>query len=96
MQPELALRAITHGTIGIVIIAFLLVLLIGLRKELAVEAALRGTVYLGVFILGLCTFMALMTAYVQARRTTVPETFSHRLDTAFARAAGSDILDSNL
>jgi hypothetical protein len=54
MQQELALKAITHGTIGIAIITVLLVLLIGLRKELDTDAPLGGTVYLGIAVLGLC------------------------------------------
>ncbi|MGH7930388.1 MAG: hypothetical protein ACREQV_21665 [Candidatus Binatia bacterium] len=82
MHQELALKAITHGIIGIVIITLLLVLLIGLRKELDVDTPLRGTVHLGITVLGLCAFLALMAALYSARKVVVPETISSRLDTA--------------
>jgi NADH:ubiquinone oxidoreductase subunit 4 (subunit M) len=82
VQPELALKAISHFTIGISLIAILFALLVSLRKELSGEEAFRGIVHLGFVVLGICTFVALMAAYFQARKIIVPASFSLRLDTA--------------
>jgi hypothetical protein len=85
MQQELALKALTYGTIGIAIITILLVLLIGLRKELDTDAPLRGTFCLGMAVLGLCAFLALMAAMFSAKKMVVPEKISSRLDIAQCR-----------
>jgi hypothetical protein len=82
MQPELAFKAVSHFTIGIFLIAMLLVLLISLRKELSGETPLRGIVHIGLAVIGVCTFVALMSAYFQARKTILPAAISQRLDTA--------------
>jgi hypothetical protein len=82
MQPELALKAISHTVIALFLITLLLVLLISLRKELSGDAPLRGIVHLGLGVIGVCTFIALMTAYFQARKMIVPHSISQRLDTA--------------
>ena len=81
MQPELALKAIIHTTIAIALLALLFVLLISLRKELSGEAPLRGIVHLGLAVIGICTFVALMAAYFQAKKIIVPGSISQRLDT---------------
>jgi hypothetical protein len=81
MQPELALKAISHTTIAIALLALLFVLLISLRKELSGEAPLRGIVHLGLAVIGICTFVALMAAYFQAKKIIVPGSISQRLDT---------------
>ena len=83
MQPELALKAISHTTIAIALLALLFVLLISLRKELSGEAPLRGIVHLGLAVIGICTFVALMAAYFQAKKIIVPGSISQRLDTTF-------------
>lgn len=82
MQQELALRAITHTSIAIVILSLLLILLIALRKESNGGAPTRGVVLLGIVVLGLCVFMALMAALFGAKERIVPETISSGLDTA--------------
>ena len=81
MQPELALKAISHTIIAIALLALLFVLLISLRKELSGEAPLRGIVHLGLAVIGICTFVALMAAYFQAKKIIVPGSISQRLDT---------------
>jgi len=53
MQQELALNAITHSTARIAPIT-LLVLVIGLRKAVDLDASLNGTFHLGVIIFGVC------------------------------------------
>jgi hypothetical protein len=82
MQLELALKAISHTTIAIVLLTLLFVLLISLRKKLSGGAPLRGIVHLGLAVIGVCTFIALMAAYFQARKMIVPASISQRLDTA--------------
>jgi hypothetical protein len=89
MQPELALKAISHIFIAVSLVTLLFVLLISLRKELSGEAPLRGIVHLGLGVIGICTFVALMAAYFQAKKI-VPAWFSQRLDTAaFSQPAGA-------
>jgi hypothetical protein len=89
MQPELALKAISHTVIAISLLALLFALLISLRKELSGGEALRGTFHLGLAVIGICTFVALMAAYFQAKKI-VPAWFSQRLDTAaFSQPAGA-------
>jgi hypothetical protein len=82
MQQEVVLKAISHSSVGLLIIALFLVLLVGLRKESAGDSPLRGTVHTGLLIMGLCTFIALMVGYFQAKKTIVPESVSYRMDTA--------------
>jgi hypothetical protein len=82
MQPELTLKAISHITIAISLLALLFVLLISLRKKLSGEAPVRGIVHLGLGVIGICTFIALMAAYFHARKMVVPESISRRIDTA--------------
>jgi hypothetical protein len=82
MQPELALKAISHTLIAIFLITFLFVRLISLRKELSDDAPLRGIVHLGLAVIGVCTFIALMAAYFYASKMIVPESISLRIDTA--------------
>lgn len=53
MQPEVALKAISHLTIAISLLAILFVLLIALRKELISGEPFRGTVHLGLAVIGL-------------------------------------------
>ena len=81
MQPELALNAISHTVIGIFLVTLLSVLLISLRKELSGEAPIRGVFQFGFVIIGLCTVVALMAGYFQARKMVLPHTNAQRLDT---------------
>ena len=81
MQPELALKAISHTEIAIFLLTLLFVLLISLRKELSGDAPLRGVFHFGLVIIGFCTFVALMAAYFQARKMVLPHSIAQRLDT---------------
>jgi hypothetical protein len=71
MHQELLLRAITHSTSGVAIIAVLLLLLIGVRKELNGDGPVRGIVHLCVAVMGLCTFLALIVAMFSAKKIVV-------------------------
>ena len=82
MQQELIFKAITHRMIGIALVTFLLVLLIAMRREINGGEPIRGMVQLGIVVMGLCTFLALMAGLFQAKKTIVPETISSRLDSA--------------
>jgi hypothetical protein len=92
MQAELALRAVSHLTIAVLIIALLLVLLAALRKESHGEEPFRGTVPFGLLIIGLCTFTALMTACFQGKRIIVPERLLEHIDTVSSQEL---VLSSN-
>ena len=59
----------------------LFVLLISLRKELSGEAPLRSVFQFGFVIIGLCTFVALMAAYFEARKMVRQHLNAQRLDT---------------
>jgi surface polysaccharide O-acyltransferase-like enzyme len=82
MQPELVLKVISHTVIGIFLLTLLLVLLIALRKELNGDAPLRGIVHLSFGVIGICTFVALMTTYFQARKMILPQSKFQRIDVA--------------
>jgi hypothetical protein len=57
---------------------------ISLRKELTSGEPLWGIVHLGLAVIGICTFIALIAAYFQAKKVVVPGSISQRLDTASA------------
>jgi hypothetical protein len=52
-----------------VIMTFFLVLLIGLHKELDVNVALRGSTHLGLRVIALCTFIALLAVYIRRNKS---------------------------
>ena len=81
MQPELALKAISYTVIGIILVTLLFVLLISVRKELSGDARVQGVFQLGLVIIGLCTVVALMAAYFQARKMGRQHFNAQRLDT---------------
>jgi hypothetical protein len=81
MQPELALKAISHIVIAIFLLTLLFVLLISARKELSGYAPVRGVFQFGLAIIGLCTVVALMAAYFEARKMILPHSNAQRLDT---------------
>lgn len=82
MQQELLFKAMTHSTIGIAILLLLVLLLVGLRREIHGGEPIRGMVHFGIVVIGLCTFLALMATLFSAKRMIVPEKVSTRLDTA--------------
>ena len=61
--------------IGIALITILLVLLIGLKREIAGGEPLRGMVHLGIAVMGLCTFLALMAACFRRERRSFQKQF---------------------
>jgi hypothetical protein len=82
MQPELLLRVLSHAFIGTFLVGFLFVLLVSLRKTLTEDTPIHGVVQLGLAVLGLCTFIALATAYFRARKIRAPVSFSQSVNTA--------------
>jgi len=81
MQPELALKAISHMVIAISLLTLLFVLLISVRKELSGDAPVRGVFQFGFVIIGLCTVVGFMAAYFEARKMVLPHLNAQRLDT---------------
>ena len=76
---------ISHTEIAIFLVTLLFVLLISVRKELSGDAPVRGVFHFGLAIIGLCTVVALMAAYFQARKMVLPHTNAQRLDTGTAQ-----------
>jgi hypothetical protein len=81
MQQELLLKAMSYSTIGLLILPLLFLLLLGLRREIDGGNPLRGVVQLGLFLIGLITFITLMAGYFHARKLIVPERISEHMDT---------------
>jgi hypothetical protein len=86
MQPELALKTISHTVIAIFLLTLLFVLLISLRKEQSGGAPLSGLFHLGMFMIGFCTFIALTGAYFHASKMIVPESISQPIGTTHVRS----------
>jgi hypothetical protein len=82
-MQEIALKAITFATIGILIVAVLMVLLVALRKEINGEKPLSGLVIFGLGVLGLWAFVALAGVYFHLGKIIVPHSISQHLDTVF-------------
>jgi hypothetical protein len=57
MQPELALKAISHTVIALSFIALLIVLLISLKQEMIQGTILLGAVHLCSAVIGVCAFI---------------------------------------
>ncbi|MGH7930386.1 MAG: hypothetical protein ACREQV_21655 [Candidatus Binatia bacterium] len=81
MQHELVLKAITHGTIGVIFLALLLVLLFALRKDIKGRKPLRGIVIFALAILGLWCFLAFAEVYVNLQKIIAPQPISEQPDT---------------
>jgi Na+-transporting methylmalonyl-CoA/oxaloacetate decarboxylase gamma subunit len=73
MHHELLLKGITHSTMGVAIMAMLLVLLVGLRRESNGGEPIGGIVHLGIVVMGVLAFLALMVTIYSAKRMIVPE-----------------------
>ena len=72
---------ISHTEIAIFLVTLLFVLLISVRKELSGDGRIRSVFQFGLVIIGLCTVVALMAAYFQARKMVLPHSNAQRLDT---------------
>jgi hypothetical protein len=67
MQPDLAIRGLSYGVIGLLLLAMLVLALISLRKEARRDEPLRGLLWFTLVVFGLCTFVALSSAYQTAK-----------------------------
>jgi drug/metabolite transporter (DMT)-like permease len=67
MQPELALKALGYGVIGLLLITMLVLTFASMRKEERWGAPLSGLFWLTLVVLGLCTFVALCSACQAAK-----------------------------
>ena len=76
MQPELALRAISHTVVALSLTSLLIVLLISLKKEITQGTILPGIVHLCLAAIGIFAFIALVTVFCHARKVVVPYTVS--------------------
>jgi hypothetical protein len=78
MQQELALRAITQGTIGVIFLTLLLVLLLTLRKDIQGKKRLSSIVIFALAMLGLWCFAAFTEVYVSVCKMIVRMSASAR------------------
>ena len=90
MQQELFLKVLPHSMVGVALITILLVLVIGLIREINGGEPNRGMVQLGIVVMSFCTLLALIVALYSASKMVVREKLSQRLDTANWRLGGVD------
>jgi hypothetical protein len=93
MHPDFALKAIIQIPIAILIVILLLAFLMALRKELNGEEAGRSAVYFALAVIGLCACVALLTAYIHARKTVQPG--YQRSDVSRDQALGAPVFTRN-
>jgi len=67
VQPDLALRVLSYGVVGLLWITGLALALAPLRKEERYDEPLTGLFLLTLVIIGLCSFIVLCSAYQAAR-----------------------------
>jgi hypothetical protein len=63
MHPDLTVRGLSYAVVGLLLLAMLVLALISMRKEARRDEPLSGLFWFTLVILGLCTFVALSTAY---------------------------------
>jgi hypothetical protein len=80
VQVELAFSAISHAVNGLLLLTMLIVLLISLRQEFSGGESLHGIVHFGLSIIAICAVVALLAAYVHARRVIGLEAIGQRID----------------
>ena len=66
MQSDLTIRALSYEVIGLLLLVLVLAL-ISMRKEARRDEPLSGLFWFTLVILGLCTFVALSSAYLAAK-----------------------------
>jgi hypothetical protein len=67
VQHDLTIRGLSYGVIGLLLLTGLVLAPVSMRKEARRDEPLRGLFWLGLFILGLCTFVPLSSAYQAAK-----------------------------
>lgn len=82
MRATLFFSSVSFFLILFLILVLLVVVLMALRRERLYGAPPSGLIPFIVVVLGLCTFVALMSAYVRAKKGVEPQTISERMETA--------------
>ena len=67
MNPDLTVRGLSYAVVGLLLLTMLLLALISMRKEARRDEPLRGLLWFTLVVLGLCTFVALSSAYQAAK-----------------------------
>jgi len=67
VHPDLTVKGLSYGVIGLLLLTGLVLALISMRKEARRDEPLSGLFWLSVVILGLCVFVALYSAYQSAK-----------------------------
>lgn len=81
MRATLLFSSVSFSLILFLILVLLVVVLMALRKERISGEAPRGLIPFIVVVLGLCTFVALMSAYARAKKSVEPQRNSERMQT---------------
>lgn len=81
MRATLLFSSVSFFLILFLILVLLVVVLMALRKERFSGEAPRGLIPFMVVVLGLCTFVALMSAFARAKKSIEPQTISERMQT---------------
>lgn len=79
MRATLLFSSLSLHVVLFLILVLLFVVLIALRREGLTGEAPRGLIPFMIFVLGLCTFVALATAYVRANKVVEPQRISERV-----------------
>ena len=79
MHAVLLVSSLSLSLIGFLILILLVVVLMALRRERIYDESPRGLVPFIVVVLGMCTFVALMTAYARVTKIVEPQRISQRL-----------------
>ena len=82
MHTTAALSTLSLSFLGILIVFLLALALITLHREHWFGDSVSGFGPLVVAVLGLCTFMVLMSGIVRARKLVEPQRISERIQTA--------------
>ena len=79
MHTSFLLQTLSVSVVGFLVIVLLVVALIALRRERIYDEPLWGFTPLVLVVLGICTFVALMTAYAQTASVVELQRISERL-----------------
>ena len=79
MPAEILVSSLSMSLIGFLILILLVVVLMALRRERIYGEPPRGLIPFIVVVLGMCTFVALMTAYARVTKIVEPQRISRRM-----------------
>ena len=79
MRTVFLLQSLSFSVVGFLILVLLVVVLIALHRERVSGESPRGLIPFIVVVLGMGTFVALMTAYARVTKIVEPQRISQRM-----------------